>query len=184
MYKMGMTGNGDSYINTTEHDEMKNQTVILVGNYSGNKGGTASLTSGIGNDLIYAGDGDTIDAGTGKNQIYLSDRKMAATSSTVLMKNGSNSITNLGENDIVITESAVNTVGVENGNLTFGNEEYGLTTIVGGSDGKTSYNVTVAGKNYNAVVGRKKISYNNSSNYYKAVSKNASITADTSSTEI
>ena len=64
---MGMTGNGDSYINTTEHDEMKNQTVILVGNYSGNKGGTASLTSGTGNDLIYAGDGDDSIKGADSN---------------------------------------------------------------------------------------------------------------------
>ena len=181
---MGLTGKGASYIDTDEEAALKDSNVILVGNYTGEKSGTASLKSGSGNDAVYAGDGDTVDAGTGLNHIYLSSNDVSTNGTSVIMGSGSDVITGVGDNDVIISESAVEAVRADGTNVVFTNTEGGQTTVNNVGDGASTFNVKANGSDYVAVAGYTSVNYTDGANYYNASNKDASIVADTSSASI
>lgn len=64
---VGFTHSEGGTVGSAERDD----DLILIGNSVGKKRGNATLVGGLGNDTVFAGEGDSIDAGAGNNVIVL-----------------------------------------------------------------------------------------------------------------
>lgn len=64
---VGFTHSEGGTVGSAERDD----DLILIGNSVGKKRGNATLIGGLGNDTVFAGEGDSIDAGAGNNAIVL-----------------------------------------------------------------------------------------------------------------
>jgi hypothetical protein len=117
---------------------LNDDSVILYGNYNDDKTGGSTLKANGGNDALYGGAGDVLDAGSGKNQIFLAkNRAEAEKGAMVVATAGINTVEgfNYGFND----DSDILTVGDEaefsyvDGNVVIKNGT-SKTSLTGSSD--------------------------------------------------
>ena len=121
---------------------------MLAGNVSGNKTAGSTLTSGAGNDAIYAGNKDVVNAGEGDNNIYLQSNREVDTI--------------VGGATVQIADNSVNTisgfmggfdkgadilrVSLENANIAYNGANLTLT------DSTTGTKTTVEGSGVNSLL--------------------------------
>ena len=88
---VGFTGKDGGALDASDIAE----DLILIGNRTGNKTAGSSLKSGIGNDTIFGGENDVIEAGTGENQILLDTVTADRGAATIILGEGKDTITGL-----------------------------------------------------------------------------------------
>ncbi|MBR4641989.1 MAG: hypothetical protein IKO74_04620 [Selenomonadaceae bacterium] len=71
------------------------EDLILIGNRESDKLGGSSLKSGTGNDTLFGGENDVIDAGAGSNQIILDAETEDRGAATIILGEGKDTITGL-----------------------------------------------------------------------------------------
>ena len=125
---VGFTGKDGGILDASDIDE----EMILVGNKNGDHTVGSALITGVGNDTVYAGAGDSVNAGAGSNQIRLTNDSTRQ-AATVVIGQGLNTITGLqtGFNGDVLDISAVSSLGTieyEDGLLTIADETTKSTT--------------------------------------------------------
>lgn len=119
--KVGFTGSAGGTLDASG----VSGDLILIGNRDGNKTGGSTLTAGAGNDTIYAGDGDRVDAGSGINTVNLG----GLGGSTVVATSGYTTINNLmpGLLGDVIAINDANDVEFDGSNLIVSGSGYAIT---------------------------------------------------------
>ena len=160
---------GFTYQNGGLLDEStSNENYLMKGNYAENtsdtqKGGGSTILTGSGNDTILAGAGDYIDAGSGYNQIYLTDKNMRNSvpeGATIVMNEGAyDTVSNFaggfsGDDDKILIKNLSElgfgygagdlVMSAGSGQITFdnlsGNDHYELKL----TDGTNEYKAAVA----------------------------------------
>ena len=126
---VGFTGKNGGILDASDIDE----DVYLIGNMNGDHTVGSSLKATAHDDVVYAGGGDTVDAGQGSDTIVLQDSDTRDAATVVLGTSGKDVITNLntGFNGDVIDISAMSSIGTiefEDGLLTFTDESTKSTT--------------------------------------------------------
>ena len=84
--KVGFTHSEGGVIDASSETEK----LVLVGNMDGTKEDPSTLIGGSNNDTIFAGAGDVIDAGDGKNLVELSENRDSADEGAMIMMNSEN----------------------------------------------------------------------------------------------
>ena len=136
---VGFTGKDGGTLDASDIEE----DLILVGNKNGDHTTGSALKAGVGNDTLYGGGGDTLDAGAGTNQIRLTDDSTRQ-AATVVVGQGLNTITGLqtGFNGDIIDISAVSSLGTmeyADGVLTIADDSTKTTTTAAVSTDDADY---------------------------------------------
>ena len=118
--KVGFTGTAGGTLDASN----VSGDLILIGNRDGNKTGSSSLKAGSGDDTIYAGDGDRVDAGAGYNTVNL-----GYGGATVVATEGYTTINNLmpGKAGDVLAISSADDVTFDGSNLIVSGSGYAVT---------------------------------------------------------
>ncbi len=103
--------------------------LILIGNYEGKKKGSSTIIGGIGNDTVFAGERDSVNAGAGNNAIVLEDSDSRG-GATIVLGAGNTTIRNT--NNTFYTDHG-DTLEVEPANIS-----YDGTNLVVVGDGFTA----------------------------------------------
>ncbi|MBR2773755.1 MAG: hypothetical protein IKD73_02075, partial [Selenomonadaceae bacterium] len=122
--KVGFTGTAGGTLDASSISD----DLILIGNRDGNKTGSSSLTAGSGDDTIYAGDGDRVDAGAGINTVNLG----GLGGSTVVANQGFTTINNLisGKLGDVLAIDSAEAVSFDGSNLIIAGSNYAVSASV------------------------------------------------------
>lgn len=144
--KVGFTGSDGGTLDTSKF----NDDFILVGNDSGKKK-ASTLKAGAGDDTIFAGKGDQVDAGAGDNLVVLSENGGAK----VIIAEGDTTINNLTtgfKNGDIISLSNVDDVSFDGTNLVLEGNGYTATAAVTESDGVVEQLIELNGQTLKAAI--------------------------------
>lgn len=149
------------------------ENIIIKGNYHLNENYSASILGGKANETIYAGEGDTIDAGNGNNLIELAGSNADI---FIIAKNANDTIKNLGKNVIHTEKFALKEVSIANdSDVVISLKNAGKFTLV------DALNKTSLIENYYAEgatkfqFGNDRLIVNDEANYYWAGGSNATV---------